>query len=96
MQLSAIGLELVRTEMTRDGIFQIIVQHTCEVIPELELHSFFETDRLAELGANSLDRADIVMMTLESLSLEISLVELAKAKNLGQLTDIIYEKHQST
>jgi polyketide biosynthesis acyl carrier protein len=82
--------------MTRDGIFNIIVQHSCEVIPELESHSFVETDRLADLGANSMDRADIIMMTLESLSLEIPLVELAKAKNLGELTALLYEKHQST
>ena len=82
--------------MTRDGIFNIIVQHSCEVIPELETHSFVETDRLADLGANSMDRADIIMMTLESLSLKIPLVELAKAKNLGELTALLYEKYQST
>lgn len=81
--------------MTRDEIFNIIVQHSCEVIPELESHSFVETDRLADLGANSMDRVDIIMMTLESLSLEIPLVELAKAKNLGELTDLLYEKYQS-
>lgn len=83
------------TEITRDDIFNIIVQHTCEVIPNLETHSFVKTDRLVDLGANSMDRADIVMMSLESLSLEISLVEVAKAKNLGELTDLLYEKYQS-
>ncbi|WDD36902.1 acyl carrier protein (plasmid) [Nostoc sp. UHCC 0926] len=84
------------TEITRDSIFNIIVQHTCEVIPELERHSIVETDRLADLGANSMDRADIVMMTLESLSLKIPLIELAKAKNIGEFTDLLYEKHQFT
>jgi polyketide biosynthesis acyl carrier protein len=83
-------------EITRDNIFNIIVQHTCEVVPELEKHSIVETDRLADLGANSMDRADIVMMTLESLSLKIPLVELARAKNIGEFTDLLYEKHQST
>ncbi|MBN3893862.1 MAG: acyl carrier protein [Nostoc sp. NOS(2021)] len=84
------------TEITRDSIFNIIVQHTCEVIPELESHSIVETDRLADLGANSMDRADIVMMTLESLSLQIPLIELAKAKSIGEFTDLLYEKHQFT
>jgi polyketide biosynthesis acyl carrier protein len=84
------------TEITRDSIFNIIVQHTCEVIPELESHSIVETDRLADLGANSMDRVDIVMMTLESLSLQIPLIELAKAKSIGEFTDLLYEKHQFT
>ncbi|OYD95015.1 hypothetical protein CDG77_11320 [Nostoc sp. 'Peltigera membranacea cyanobiont' 213] len=84
------------TEITRDSIFNIIVQHTCEVIPELESHSIVETDRLADLGANSMDRADIVMMTLESLSLKIPLIELAKAKSIGEFTNLLYEKHQFT
>ena len=83
-------------EITRDRIFNIIVQHTCEVVPELEKHSIVETDRLADLGANSMDRADIVMMTLESLSLKIPLIELARAKNIGEFTDLLYEKHRST
>ncbi|MFO5491972.1 MAG: acyl carrier protein [Cuspidothrix sp.] len=86
----------MKTEITRDRIFNIIVQNTCVVIPELEGHSFVETDRLADLGANSMDRAEIVMMTLESLSLKIPLIELVSAKNIGKLADLLHEKHQST
>lgn len=85
----------MKTEITRDRIFNIIVQNTCVVIPELEGHSFVETDRLADLGANSMDRAEIVMMTLESLSLKIPLIELV-SENIGKLADLLHEKHQST
>ncbi len=86
----------MKTRITKDSIFNIIVQHTCEVIPELEGHSFVEKDRLADLGANSMDRADIVMMTLESLSLQIDLIELVSAKNIGELADLLYEKYKFT
>jgi len=86
----------MKTEITRESIFNIIIQHTCEVIPELEGHSFVETDRLADLGANSMDRAEIVMMTLESLSLKIPLIEFVGARNLGEFADLLYEKHHST
>jgi polyketide biosynthesis acyl carrier protein len=78
--------------MNRTDIFELVVHHICEVIPELEDHSFKPSDRLVELGANSVDRAEIVSMTLESLSLQIPRVELLGPKNIGELVDVLYEK----
>jgi len=81
--------------MDKKHIFDTIVRITCEVIPELEGHAFQPDDRLVDLGANSIDRAEIVTMTLEALSLPIPRVELSEAKNIGELARIIYEKSQS-
>lgn len=78
--------------MNKEQIFEIIVKHTREVLPDLEDYPFKQEDRLADLGANSVDRAEIVAMTIESLSLEISRVELAAAKSIGTLTEVLYEK----
>ncbi|AYL34009.1 acyl carrier protein [Streptomyces fungicidicus] len=73
-------------------VFDLIVEHTREVIPELEGHRFAPSDSLRDLGANSIDRAEIIVMTLESLSMSIPLVELADAKNMGELADLIHDK----
>ncbi|MFK4156422.1 acyl carrier protein [Streptomyces fungicidicus] len=73
-------------------VFDLIVEHTREVIPELEGHRFAPSDSLRDLGANSIDRAEIIVMTLESLSMSIPLVELADAKNVGELADLIHDK----
>ena len=81
--------------MTKESIFEIIVRATCEVIPELEGHAFQPNDRLADLGANSIDRAEIVTMTLEALSLSIPRVQVSEAKNIGELARILYEKSQA-
>lgn len=81
--------------MSKDDVFDLVVCHTCEVLPELEGHIFKPSDRLVELGANSVDRAEIVAMTMESLSLQIPRVELFGAKNIGELVDILYEKLKS-
>lgn len=78
--------------MNKEDIFKLIVRHSCEVIPELEGHVFQLSDRLNDLGANSVDRADIIMMTMEALSLQIPRVELFGAKNIGELVDVLYEK----
>lgn len=86
---------LLIRKMNKDDIFNIITEHSCEVVPELSTHSFQRDDQLSELGANSMDRADIIIMTLESLSLRIPLLAVAKAKNIGELTDLLYEQLQA-
>ncbi|HYD80785.1 MAG TPA: acyl carrier protein [Paucimonas sp.] len=78
--------------MSIQEVFDVIVGHVREVIPTLANHDFKLTDSLKELGANSVDRSEIIMMTLESLSLSIPLIEMAKAQNIGDLAGIIHAK----
>ena len=78
--------------MSEADIVATIVRHTREVVPQLEGHQFKPTDSLRELGANSVDRADIIMMTLETLELSIPLSAMAKAENIGELASIIHGK----
>jgi polyketide biosynthesis acyl carrier protein len=80
--------------MNTDKIFDLIVQSTREVIPEMAHHSFTRADRLQDLGANSVDRAEIVMMVLEALSLQIPRVEVFGPRNIGELADLLLEKTQ--
>ena len=81
--------------MTKDEIFELIVRHSREVVPELEEHQFKPGDRLSDLGANSMDRADIVTMTMEALSLNVPRIELFGATNIGELADLIHDKLSS-
>ncbi|MFI6847343.1 acyl carrier protein [Kitasatospora sp. NBC_00085] len=81
--------------MSNQDVFNLIVEHTREVIPELEEHTFDPADSLKDLGANSIDRAEIIMMTLESLEVSIPLSELANAKNIGDLAGLIHGKSNS-
>ncbi len=78
--------------MNKEALFAVIVGHAREVLPQLQDHSFKPSDQLAALGANSVDRAEIVTMTLESLALRIPRVELFGARNLGELTDLLHER----
>ncbi|MFF5360410.1 acyl carrier protein [Streptomyces scabiei] len=78
--------------MSIQEVFDLVVKHTCEVVPELDGHTFAATDSLRELGANSMDRAEIIMMTLEALSVTVPLVELAGANNIGELAKLIHDK----
>ena len=78
--------------MTREEIFNLITRHTSDVLPSLADHNFASTDSLKDLGANSIDRSEIVMMVLDSLSLSIPLIETMKAGNIGELAELLHAK----
>jgi polyketide biosynthesis acyl carrier protein len=75
-----------------DAISNIIIGHARDIVPGLADHTFTATDSLKGLGANSIDRADIIMMTLETLKKSMPLMELAKAENIADLSRLIHEK----
>ena len=81
--------------MTLQEVFELVVKNTCEILPELVGRTFYPNDQLKELGANSLDRADIVMMTMEALGLKFALVELGHVQNIGELAEAFYAKLQA-
>lgn len=78
--------------MQRDQIVELIGRCARTVLPDLESHVFLPSDRLVELGANSVDRMEIVMMVQESLSLSIPRVELVGPKNIGEFADLLLRK----
>lgn len=78
--------------MNSQEIFAIVTRHAQEVVPGLENHHFQPTESLKDLGANSIDRSEIVMMTLDSLSLNIPLVETVKATNIGELVNLLHAR----
>lgn len=78
--------------MNKTKILELIAQHTRELLPGLDTHDFVESDRLVDLGANSVDRAEIAMMVQESLDLSVSRVELFGPKNIGELADLFLSK----
>jgi polyketide biosynthesis acyl carrier protein len=48
-------------------------------------------DSLRDLGANSIDRADIITETMEQLDVSIPMVRFGDAKNIGDIVAIICE-----
>lgn len=78
--------------MTVEEIFNLIVNHAREVVPSLASHEVRFTDSLRELGANSIDRSEIIMLTLEALSLRVPLVQFARAENMGELASIMHAR----
>jgi polyketide biosynthesis acyl carrier protein len=80
--------------MNQEGVLAVIARHAREIVPGLADHQFSFDDRLRDLGANSVDRSEIIMMTLESLDLHVPLIEVARAENIGELAGILHGKLQ--
>jgi len=78
--------------MHKTEILELIARHTREILPGLDANVFVESDRLADLGIISVDRAEMVMLVQESLSLSIYRVELFGPKNIGELADLLLKK----
>ncbi len=78
--------------MNREDIFNVIKTCVIDVLPEMESHTFRDGDTLEELGANSMNKADIIMLTLEELSLNIPRIEVFGPKSVGDLADLLYGK----
>ncbi|WP_160138421.1 acyl carrier protein [Chryseobacterium sp. c4a] len=82
--------------MNQEEIFHLITKHIIEVIPELEDHNFSYEESLTDLGANSMDRVEIVIMIKETLSIDIPQTQLIKVKNIGELAQLFYENYQAS
>jgi len=76
--------------MEREFLLQTIKDSIVEIFPTLSATEITEIDSLKNLGANSIDRAEIIILTLNRLKLKVPLVQFASAKNIGGLIDIFH------
>ena len=77
---------------TKNELFELVLEHVRTVLPDLATVAVQPSDSLRDLGANSMDRAEIVMGVMDALSLSIPRVELFGPKNLGKLVDLLHAK----
>ena len=75
--------------MTRNDVWQALKMSFLEVFPEYTNKEICPQDSLQDLGANSVDRAEILMLTIARLKLQIPLIALASAQNMQGIVDIL-------
>ena len=76
--------------MTRDQIFALLKQHIVRVLPDVTPDRIALGASLKELGADSVDRADIATSMKDALVVDVPLVELGKVKDLAGLVDLLH------
>lgn len=76
--------------MTQLDVFQTVKRVTLEVLPFLPPEGVSIEKNLKDLGANSIDRMEVVTRSMESLGIKVPLVEFGKVKNLEGLVDVLH------
>ena len=74
--------------MNKESIFNVIKQKIEYVCSDLDVSGLSSNDSLKELGADSMDRAEIIQLSMHELQLKIPMIEFGRARNIGELTDI--------
>ena len=76
--------------MDKQEMFKVIVSNTAEILPDIEAQNIAMGDRISDWAENSIDRGEILMITLESFSLNIPMVEFVTVDTFGDLVDRIH------
>lgn len=75
--------------MTKAQVITLIKNNLIEIIPELEDEEIDINESLVDMGANSIDRGELIMLTLEALELEVSRIEFVGAQTISELADLM-------
>jgi len=78
--------------LNRDAILNILFSKVVEVVPDLQGRTLAPTDSMAELGLDSIERHEALLLTLEAIGLEVPLVKLHGPRNLGELADLLHAR----
>ncbi|RJO70740.1 phosphopantetheine-binding protein [Nocardia panacis] len=75
-----------------DPVFTAIRDSVRDVLPDVDADRIRPDISLVELGANSLDRMDIVVDVMRRLGVKISSEELATVRDIGGLAELLRTK----
>jgi polyketide biosynthesis acyl carrier protein len=79
-------------KMSKDDIFEVVKSNIVEILPGIPKDDIKIEERLKDLGANSIDRMDIVIKTMEIVGVKVPLVELGLVSNIQGLVNVLHEK----
>lgn len=78
--------------MRKQKILEIIKKNIMAIIPELSIEQITLDKQLKDLGANSIDRMDILLAITEEIGVVMPLSELVQVDNIEGLIDILATK----
>jgi polyketide biosynthesis acyl carrier protein len=75
--------------VTDDEIFDLLRQHIVAVLPEVDPRQLHPGQALRDLGANSIDRMDIVIGVQDELGVAVPSTAMAGVNNLATLVAVL-------
>lgn len=77
---------------SKSEIFEIIKGNLLEILPDLDPARIEPHVSMKDLGANSIDRADVIIQTMEALDLSFPMHELGRLTNIQGLVDDFHDR----
>jgi polyketide biosynthesis acyl carrier protein len=74
-----------------EEIFLVVRGNLVELLPGLDPGDVTLDSRMSDLGANSIDRMDVVVSVMQQLRIEVAPQHLARAHDLRSLVDVLLE-----
>jgi polyketide biosynthesis acyl carrier protein len=74
--------------MNEYKVFEAVRRNVAIVVPELDPESISIEDALADLGCTSVDRADVVALTMEELGISVPVREFEGVRNIRALVNV--------
>lgn len=81
--------------MAEDTVFLALKEAATAVMTDLSAEKLTERASLRELGANSLDRAEILMRVMEAQRVMVPMIRFAQCQNLGEIARVLNEATHS-
>lgn len=78
--------------MTREEIVKIVNESILENLPSLSMEQIVPEQSLRQIGANSIDRIDILLQCVEMTGIKIPMIEFANIESIHELVNLLYEK----
>lgn len=78
------------TRMDKTAVFAVVKNVTLSILVGIDERQITPDKSLVDLGANSIDRVEVVTGAMEELGVKVPRVELFGAKNIGGLVDILH------
>jgi len=75
--------------MDDDEVLDTIRRTVLLVLPDLEPDLVQPQRTLTELGANSIDRAEVVSLTMETLGVDVPVAAFAGVRDIGGLAALL-------
>jgi polyketide biosynthesis acyl carrier protein len=75
--------------MEENQIFATIKRNVLEVVPDVKPDAISMDCSLSDLGCNSIDRAEVVTLTLEQLHIDVPLHEFHRGEKIRQIVALM-------
>lgn len=84
-------MEPMTHRITKDEVFEVVKRNILEILPDVAPGMVSLDKSLVDLGANSVDRMEVVTLSMEALDLKIPLMSFAKVDNIEGLVAVLLE-----